>query len=716
MLGANSSARTEDLASKSPPDSETKTSTVPLFTASAAALFVELVLIRWIPSVVHVVGFFANVVLIASFLGLGVGMMGARHNPGQAAIYRLATLVGVLTVYRLVDPSVQLAANTSYGINEVVFTDRVSLPLPLILIGVFSLVAWALIPFGRLIAAHFDQHERIRAYTTNIGGSLVGVGAFTIVSAFGWPSIIWFLGLVAFVALHAPARSVLIGGVSLFIALGAVYYVDSNQFQSMVLWSPYNQLRVHAVGAEIDDGFVIEVNNQFLLSGLDLGTPVVVDDRSDTPTTGDVDWRTYYDFPFELANPGRVLVLGAGAGNDLAAALRADVDHVTAVEIDPRIAQFGADHHPEQPHLSDRVELVVDDARSFLKSTDQRYDLVLFATLDAHGLISSSSSVRLDSFVYTQESLEEAKALLDDGGLLILSFGPFREEVQLRQYAMMEMVFGSPPAYFIHDNNHRVLVAGSEPVQVSQLPPGWRAIDRAEVLAGFERFPSALLPATDDWPHLYIRDRGIPSEYVITLVGMALVGLVLIGLVLVRSETRSVHASDLPFFFLGAAFLLMETKSVTEFALLIGSTWQTNALVFAVILMIILLANLFVQRRVSVHHRGWLLVVGGSLIAHYLWPISVWPDFGDLKLVAASVYLGAPMFAAAVVFARWFSASLVGSVALGVNLLGAVVGGTLEYGSLIVGIRALALVAIALYALAYVSYEVGARRLVAGEY
>ena len=364
MLGANSSTRTEDLASKSPPDSETKISAVPLFTASAAALFVELVLIRWIPSAVHVVGFFANVVLIASFLGLGVGMMGARHNPGQAAIYRLATLVGVLTVYRLVDPSVQLAANTSYGINEVVFTDRVSLPLPLILIGVFSLVAWALIPFGRLIAAHFDQHERIRAYTTNIGGSLVGVGAFTIVSALGWPSIIWFLGLVAFVALHAPARSVLIGGVSIVIALGAVYYVDSNQFESMVLWSPYNQLRVHAVGAEIDDGFVIEVNNQFLLSGLDLSTAVVVDDRSGTPTTGDIDLRTYYDFPFELANPGKVLVLGGGvvgaAAARIACGMGADViimdidlDRMRYLEdIMPRnVTTLYSDPHSIREHL-----------------------------------------------------------------------------------------------------------------------------------------------------------------------------------------------------------------------------------------------------------------------------------------------------------------------------------------------------------------------------
>ena len=320
---------------------------------------------------------------------------------------------------------------------------------------------------------------------------------------------------------------------------------------------------------------------------------------------------------------------------------------------------------------------------------------MLFATLDAHGLLSSTSSVRLDSFVYTIESLQEAAELLDDDGVLILSFGPFREEVQYRQYSMMEQVFGKPPAYFIHTNSHRMLVAGAVDA-IGVLPDGWRRIRPDEIAEGFERYPDALRAATDDWPHLYISRRGVPAEYVAALIGM-----VMVGLLVVRRQARAMSRSDLPFFFLGAAFLLMETKSVTEFALLIGSTWQTNALVFTVILAIILVANLVVHRRRSGSDRVWLGVIVVSLLAQYAWPVSVWPGLGLASLAAAALYLGTPIFAAGILFARWFRNSRVGSIALGVNLIGSVVGGTTEYISLIVGIRALALVALLLYALAY---------------
>ena len=677
-----------------------------LFVASVLALFVELVLIRWVPSVVHVVGFFANIVLIASFLGLGVGMMRRREGSAPRAVFRLGVLVGVLTAYRITNPHVALGNESALGINEVAFGGRVALPLPLILVGVFALVAWTLVPYGRLVAGVFDELERIPAYTINIAGSLAGVALFTVMSAMGTPSFVWFAVTIGLVIALGARFDALPAVLLIIVALGAVYYVDSDQGEGRVLWSPYNQLRLRAVGDVIDDGFIIDVNNQFLLSGFDLtpdADPVPgADDNAQNQINS---LGTYYDFPFEIAEPQSALILGAGAGNDIAAAKRAGVAHITAVEIDRRVAELGRDHHPEQPH--DNIDLVIDDARSYLRSAEDSFDLVLFATLDAHGLLSSSSSVRLDSFVYTIDSLRDAKELVADDGVLVLSFGPFREEVQLRQYAMMEDVFGEPPLYFTHSNDHRMLVAGAVD-ELTSLPDGWSRISEAQVADGFARFPDARRPATDDWPHLYIRSASIPAEYIITLVGIALV-----GLIAVRREAQQMTRSDIPFFFLGAAFLLMETKSITEFALLIGSTWRTNALVFTVILAIILLANVAVHRGFVANDRIWFGVILASLVAHYLLPVSVWPEFGVMKLFAAGIYLGVPIFAAGVVFAKWFSVSRVGSVALGVNLLGSVVGGTLEYGSLLVGIRALALVALALYLAAFATRGLLGSRVVA---
>ncbi|MGH2728351.1 MAG: spermidine synthase, partial [Actinomycetota bacterium] len=409
--------------------------------------------------------------------------------------------------------------------------------------------------------------------------------------------------------------------------------------------------------------------------------------------------KSYYSLPFQLRPVRRVLVLGAGAGNDVAAALRNGVEHVTAVEIDPLVLSLGKQHHPEHPFDSSKVEPVLNDARAYLNRTDEKFDLIIFATLDAHGLLSGAANVRLDSFVYTKESLEAAREHLTDDGLLVLSFGPFRDDIQLRQYAMVRNLFGEDPIYLTHTNRHRTIVAGDiDSLSVDRLPSEWRRITEAEIARDLARFPYALRPATDDWPHLYIRDKRIPTEYL-----GVFAGILLLSVLLVRRSFRGSRRLDGQFFFLGAGFLLMETKSVTEYALLVGSTWQTNSLVFTVILATILLANLLVLTKLRRPPVTVLYVlVAATLLMTYVWPISRWglaPGIG--AYAAAAVYLGVPIFLAAVIFATAFRAARLGSEALASNLLGAVLGGVLEYLSLALGLRALSLLAAAMYLAAF---------------
>jgi spermidine synthase len=133
--------------------------------------------------------------------------------------------------------------------------------------------------------------------------------------------------------------------------------------------------------------------------------------------------RAYYDLAYQL--PGTkadVAIVGAGAGNDVAAALRGGATHVSAIEIDPAIQRAGMFNHPEHPYSNPRVHAVLDDARSFLRNTDQRFDLIVYGLLDSHALLSHSSLVRLDSYVYTVQALREARSRLKPGGRVILSF------------------------------------------------------------------------------------------------------------------------------------------------------------------------------------------------------------------------------------------------------------------------------------------------------
>jgi hypothetical protein len=185
-----------------------------------------------------------------------------------------------------------------------------------------------------------------------------------------------------------------------------------------------------------------------------------------------------------------------------------------------------------------------------------------------------------------------------------------------------------------------------------------------------------------------------------------LVGILLISLFLVWRNFPRASRVQPHFLFLGAGFLLMETKAVTEFALLVGSTWVTNSLVFGVILLAILAVNLAV-------HRGWLkasvpvffFLLGLALLAQYLWPVASWADRTGLgSLALAALYLGVPVVLASAIFATTFRRATLGTAALASNLVGSVVGGISEYGSLILGLRALSIVALLMYGAAFWSW------------
>src|SRR5439155_12719448 len=121
-----------------------------------------------------------------------------------------------------------------------------------------------------------------------------------------------------------------------------------------------------------------------------------------------------------------VLVLGAGSGTDVAAALRHGARHVDAVEIDPVIIRLGRERHPDHPYSDPRVTIVNDDARHFLRTTERKYDLVVFALIDSLTLQSSVSGVRLESYMFTRESFQAVRGHLTARGALVI-YNCFRE-------------------------------------------------------------------------------------------------------------------------------------------------------------------------------------------------------------------------------------------------------------------------------------------------
>jgi len=155
---------------------------------------------------------------------------------------------------------------------------------------------------------------------------------------------------------------------------------------------------------------------------------------------------------------------------------------------------------------------------------------------------------------------------------------------------------------------------------------------------------------------------------------------------------------DALLFLVGAGFLLIETRGVTTLSLLFGSTWMVNAAVFAGILLVALVANLYVTRFGAPPLDICFVLLFASVAVLWVVDNSVLNRF-DLPLrgVFGGVVNALPVGFAGVIVSTLLARSPNPTASLASNLLGSVVGGCLEYLSMVIGLRALALLALAIY-------------------
>jgi hypothetical protein len=158
---------------------------------------------------------------------------------------------------------------------------------------------------------------------------------------------------------------------------------------------------------------------------------------------------------------------------------------------------------------------------------------------------------------------------------------------------------------------------------------------------------------------------------------------------------------DLRMFFLGAGFMLVETKAVVRMALLFGSTWMVNSVVFFAVLVVILLANLLVLRLKPKNVAPYGVGVVLALLVGVFVPLEAFLGMPRVQqVVLSSALVVAPIFFAGVVFAVSFARVKEPHRAFGANIAGAMLGGLAEYTSMRLGFQHVGYVAIAFYALA----------------
>lgn len=664
-----------------------------LFLTSFIILYFELICIRWLPAYVRFLGYFMNFIMLAAFLGIGVGIMLSRREKLRLPTFFVWLFV-LIAVTRLSQFELYLSSTQVlyYVAGEKVAPPENGIVLPVI----FSLVTISFVILARPLGRMFRELPPLQAYTLDILGSLAGIATFFVISYFSLPPYVWFLILVFLILWTLPASKWIAMAPFFLGAVLIVYGIGLGNY-----WSPYYRIQVMP---NPNGEYVISVNNV-----------------GHQTATHYLNKESFYFRVYDLFGQKpfkKVLVLGAGSGSDIAIALNNGAEKVDAVEIDPIIYKLGTKLNPDQPYDDPRVNIYINDGRSFLRNTTEKYDLIVFALPDSLTLTSSYSSLRLESFLLTTEAIESASHRLSDDGLIVL-YNYYRQDFLVHKLAgMVDTVFDSPPYVTTYGLYGRaaVIIGGPRLAELDpsldipytesnlSIAPSTRGLQLPIIGHGRMRVDPSQALATDNWPFVYMPTPTIPTLYLGALGVVSLLALLLI----VGAAPREILSRfDWHFFLLGVAFMLLETRSLVTFGLLFGNTWMINSLVFFAILSSVLLAILFNARFEMKHIWVFYILLFLFLLLNYFLPLNVLLGISSpiLRYGLASLLAFAPIFCANVVFSHSFRDSMAADIAFASNLLGSMVGGMFEYVALAFGYQALLLFVLVFYFVAYLKRQ-----------
>ena len=699
-----------------------------LFALGFQVLFLELLLIRYLAGHIWNLGYFPNLVLLAAFIGFGFGFLLHTLIPDATSRWLYALMPVFLVIFIVLILLIKPAGFIGFGDTqgnvdgELFFTESKPSHEPLAtelakfflwflgVVGIFFLI-------GQRMAKLFRLLPPLQAYSLDISGSLLGIVLFMLISYFQISASYWFLAfalsfwLAAGTDVHRVTRAAFCFAP---VALAAFSYYLDNPLRSRYVLSDDTERPEHIKSySDIYEHSIWSPYQRLTLKNFAGHTTIYANNIIHQSFAYEHIPGYYYEIHVSRSKFGQqsfedVLVIGAGSGNDVAAALEHGALHVDAVDIDPGILQFGLYSQRANrpaPYLDPRVNTIVDDGRHYLYATDRKYDLIVFALTDSLVKVSSVSQLRLENYLFTENSFRRAGEILKPGGWVVL-YNAYREKwlaQKLEQMLAHSMPRGSaisstssPQAE--NDIFQWHFLIGRKPfaddVPLSDQPP----VDH-----GFE-------PATDDWPFPYMKERKIPVHYIVAM-GIVSLMVSLALLSLGRRSRKSDPRYAVSFTFLGAAFLLLETKGVIQFSLLFGTTWLNNSLVFFAVLVSVLLG---IQVARLVRSPLLLPIAAVLLLASacvtIVVPLSSLLAYEPLpRFLLAGALMFTPIFMANLIFSILFRDRQDAELYFGWNLLGATAGGVLEYLSIATGYQALGAVVLAFYVVALGTAWLGMR-------
>ena len=173
---------------------------------SVLSLFLELLMIRWVSSEIRIFAYFKNFVLIACFLGFGLGCYLSRK---RINLFSMLVPLGILTLFvnspsalirsQMAALPAMLGASSQVQVWGVPYmtTDAaslLSLVFALIICALlFVLIGFIFIPIGQLVGWYLENAPKgIAAYSVNVLASLAGITLYTFLCFWYQPPVVWF--------------------------------------------------------------------------------------------------------------------------------------------------------------------------------------------------------------------------------------------------------------------------------------------------------------------------------------------------------------------------------------------------------------------------------------------------------------------------------------------------------------------------------------------
>lgn len=579
-----------------------------LFGLSAVGLAYEVLLTRLFSVILQYHYVFLIVSLSIAGLSLGAALATLRRKaaPGNVAVLTSALFIGVaiaVTVIRSAEATALLLlvslmpfAGTGY-LNALIFARYAGRSAMLYAADLFGAVAGLVLSL--LLIGQFGAFQPLLLLAA-------AVALIAVALSRGRFAAVWFF----FVAALAVANSAT-GIIGFRPETYSGVAPDKTMFQALAnpdaailetRWDPFARLDLVTTG---------DATARYVFTDAGAGS-VMVANGADPAAAGWLRGDLAY-LPFLLApdSDGSALILGAGAGRDVAMARLRGIERITAVEINPTLVALTRDHDAYTGGIFDLpgVETVIADARTYMERSDATYDLI-YANLVYSQAAAPATSALAENYVFTREALRSYwRHLTDDGRIAFVTHHGIegmrlllgaldmleREGMTIQQalnhVALISLREGDPQA------RTSVVVISRQPwtapeasrfaaeahargagalylplynvVGLDPLAQGARTLD--EYIAANSDFN--LTPVTDDRPFFYQFRPSLPPALADLMVAsLALLFIYLSWLVFffVRQQDHWKRASLGAYFsLLGAAYLLVEIPLIQKFQLLL---------------------------------------------------------------------------------------------------------------------------------------------------